>query len=388
MNPKTDLPENQPNMLLKQDGIHKVLLQTGGFGGAFGLLISILTFSRYGFEEPVYFYIPGIPLFCALIAGLAGLSNVYVDRFLLNHGLANPKKRQLIGIGLTILIAMSFGLLAAAYLGFFNLKEQLSFVITTTIIGFVLGMIVAMIDDHLWNMRQKVLTLQLENKYLAELAEKDQQLQETAKNLIIAEERNRMARELHDSVSQGIQGIIYIAHSLKQHLQPKEQQTEKILEHLLTTAEITLNELRAMIFELKPSLLEERGLVEALKLHCDLFAKRLKIKCNLSIGEIRGITPQQEIAVYRIVQEALANVQRHAGANEINVSLFQEGGYLKLVIKDDGRGFDMGNIAPGNGLANMESRCRENNGTFKIESIPDRGTTIDAVFHNSSPSSP
>lgn len=363
-----------------EENIGKVLIQTGGFGGIFGLLVTLLTFSRYGIEEPVYFYILGIPLFCASIAILAGIGNVYLDRFLRNHGLLNSKKRQLITIGLTIIIAIAVGLSTAAYFGFLNLKEQFSFIVTTIIIGFILGMAVAMIEDHLWNMRRKVLTLELENKYLAELTEKEEQLQETFKNLIIAEERNRMARELHDSVSQGIQGIIYTAHSLKEHLRPQEEQTEKILEHLFITAETTLNELRTMIFELKPSLLEERGLVEAVKLQCDLFAKRLKVKCNFTIGEISRITPQQEMAVYRIIQEALANIQQHAGADEINVNLFSEENNLKLIIKDNGKGFDLKKIKPGNGLENMESRCLENNGVFKIESIPHGGTTIEAIF--------
>jgi signal transduction histidine kinase len=237
-----------------------------------------------------------------------------------------------------------------------------------------------MIDDYLWNMRRKVLTLELENKYLAELTEKDEQLQETFKNLIIAEERNRMARELHDSVSQGIQGILYTAHSLKEHLRPKEEQTGKILEHLLITAETTLNELRTMIFELKPSLLEERGLAEAVKIQCDLFARRLKVKCNFAIGKISGITAQQEMAVYRIVQEALANIQQHAGADQINVILYMEENNLKLIIKDNGKGFDIKEVTHGNGLDNMRSRCLENNGVFSIESIPNEGTTIEAIF--------
>lgn len=380
MNPKNDLPVQQRITLRKQENIGRVLIQTGGFGGIFGLLVTLLTSSRHGFAEPTFFYILGVPLFCAIIAILAGLSNVYLDRFLQNHGLFNSKTRQLITIGLTIIIAISVGLSTAAYFGFLNLKEQFSFVVTTIIIGFILGMAVAMFDDYLWNMRRKVLTLELENKYLAELTEKEEQLQETFKNLIIAEERNRMARELHDSVSQGIQGIIYTAHSLKEHLRPKEEQTEKILEHLLITAETTLNELRTMIFELKPSLLEERGLAEAVKLQCDLFSRRLKVKCNFAIGKISGITPQQEMAVYRIIQEALANIQQHAGADEINVSLFPEGNNLKLIIKDNGKGFDFREVKHGNGLDNMESRCLENNGVFKIESIPNGGTTIEAIF--------
>lgn len=376
----TDYHENQVNILPVQDSIQKTLGLTTGLGGAFGLLITTLIFSRYGFPDSVYSYFIGIPFFCALIAGLAGLSSLYLDRILLKLGLTDLKKRGFLGIAFSILVAISVSLLLSSHFGFLDNEEQLPFIFTTFIIGLVLGMVVSIIDDRLWNMRRKVLALEMKNKYLAELAEKDRQLRETTKNLIIAEERNRMARDLHDSISQGIHGIIYSAHSLKQHLPSEAEQTEKILEHLLITAETTLDELRAMILELKPSLLKEHGLAEALKLHCELFAKRLKITCNLSISENDELTPQQEMAVYRIVQEALANIQQHAGADEINVNLFSEENNLKLIIKDNGEGFDIKEIKHGNGLDNMESRCLENNGVFKIESIPHAGTTIEAIF--------
>lgn len=376
----TDFHENQPNILPKQDSIPKVLSLTSGFGGVFGLLITILVFSLNGFQGPIFLYFLGVPIFCALIAGLAGLSSLYLDRFSKKHGLTNSKKWQFIGIVIAILLAMTFGLSTAAYFGFLNVKEQLPFILTTSIIGLVFGIVITIVDERLWNMRRKVLILELKNKYLAELAEKDHRLQETAKNLIVAEERNRMARELHDSISQGIHGIIYTSHTLKQHLHPEDQKAKAILEHLITTSETTLNELRAMILELKPSLLEERGLAEALKLHCQLFAERLKIKCLLNLDQFERATPQQEMAIYRIVQEALANIQQHAEANEVNIYLTQEGTNLKLIIKDNGKGFDMEGIKHGNGLCNMESRCQENDGTLRIKSIPDQETTIEAVF--------
>lgn len=387
MNQVRDYHENQVNILPAQDSIGKTLGLSAGLGGAFGLIITTLIFSRYGFPDSVYLYFLGIPFFCALIAGLAGLSSLYLDRILLKLGLTDSKKRNYLGIIFSILVAISVSLLLSSYFGFLDDEAQRPFILTTSVIGLVLGMVVGIIDDRLWNIRRKVLVLEMKNKYLAELAEKDQQLQETTINLIIAEERNRMARELHDSISQGIHGIIYSAHSLKQQLPQEDNITEKILEHLLTTAETTLNELRAMILELKPSLLKERGLFEALKLHCDLFAQRLKIRCDLSIGDIHGVTSRQEMAVYRIVQESLANIQQHAEADEVNLSLFQDGACLKLVIKDNGKGFDMESAQPGNGLLNMESRCRENNGSFTIKSIPGQGTRIEATFYDSASSS-
>ncbi len=375
-NQRSALPKN----LSEQDNIQKILGLTAGIGGAFGFLVTVFIFSMRGFQKPDFLYILAITPFCTLIAAFAGLFNVFLNHFLIKLGFANSKKTQFVVVALTILLAMTLGLLIAANFGLFNTKEQLPFIMATSAMGFIFGMIVTIVDERLWNMRHKILTLELENKYLTELAKKDHLLQETAKNLIIAAERNRMARELHDSVSQGIHGIIYTAHSLKQHLQPEDQKNGKILEHLITTADATLNELRTMIIELKPSLLEERGLAEAIKLHCQLVAERLKIKCTFNPDQINGATPQQEIAVYRIVQEALANIQQHAGANEVTIDLFQEGDYLKLIITDNGGGFDMKRIKHGNGLHNIESRCLENAGNLKIESIPSRGTKIEAIF--------
>ncbi len=369
---------NKESILPEQDSIKKTLLLTIGFGGAFGLIVTVFVFSMHGFPAPFLFYIAIIPLFCAFVAGLAGISSVFINRLLLKIGVLNLIKRQIIGVIIVIIIAMTIGLWSAAALGFFKFNN-LPFVLTTSVIGFIFGVVILFVDRRLWKMRQQVLTLELENKYLADLAEKDQQLQEITKNLVITEERNRLARELHDSISQGLHGIIFTLHSLRKHIQTYDDRTKEIIDHLEITADTTLSELRAMIFELKPSLLEERGLIEALNLHCELFAKRLKVKCECNVDKV-GLTPQQEMAVYRIVQEALANIQQHAGANQVLVKLFSEANRVVLHIVDNGKGFIVEEIKRGNGLDNMIARCRENAGTLKIESQPGHGTKIDAVF--------
>jgi signal transduction histidine kinase len=376
----TDYREHKSNVLPEQESVRKAFILTAGVGGSFGLLTMVIISSMYGFPAPILPYIIGIPLYCASIAGIAGISSIYISRFLLRIGIINLVTRQIIGVILVISIAMTLSLSVGVYFGFINFKDKLPIFATTAIIGFVIGLIVTLVDRRLWKMRQQVLTLEIENNYLAELTEKDQQMQKITKNLIITEERNRMARELHDSISQGIHGIIYTVHSLRQHLQTEDAKAKEILDHLEITADTTLNELRAMILELKPSLLEERGLAEALKLHCELFAKRLKIKCDLSLEKIDGMTPQQEMTVYRIVQEALANIQQYARADQVLIVLSSEGNQLKLKIQDNGEGFILEKVKRGNGLDNMEARCRENAGLLKIESKPGQGTTIEATF--------
>ncbi|HEX7713018.1 MAG TPA: sensor histidine kinase [Bacillota bacterium] len=379
MNQRTGDVKNKLNNPPERDNIRKVLPLTTGFGGFFGLVVTFLIFSMYGFPTSILPFIIGVPLFCACIAGLAGVIDIYINRFLTKIGIINSLKWQIIGIVFVILITMTLGLSIAAYFGF--IKDQVPFVATTSIIGLIFGIIVGMIDHYLWRMRQKVLTLEIENKYLAELAEKDQQVQETTKNLIIAEERNRMARDLHDSISQGIHGIVYTIHSLRQELGNGTQRTAEILDHLERTADATLSELKTMIMELKPSLMEEKGLTEAIRLNCDLLAERFGIKMDLRLDSNTGLSPGQEIALYRIIQEALANIQKHAGAKQVQVSLESgEKQQVRLMIQDDGRGFDMGQIHRGNGLNNMEARCLENHGTLKIITRPGAGTKIEARF--------
>jgi signal transduction histidine kinase len=122
-------------------------------------------------------------------------------------------------------------------------------------------------------------------------------------------------------------------------------------------------------------------LAEALKIHCDLYAQRLKVGFQIQLERITGLSPAQEMAIYRVVQEALVNIQKHAAANRVLISLTAENeNRIKLVVKDNGKGFNLELIQCGNGLDNMVSRCRENNGTFKIIAKHGAGTCIEAVF--------
>jgi signal transduction histidine kinase len=371
----------KPNSFPEHDSARRALVLTTGFGGIFGLLITIIIASMYGFPAPFLLYIAGIPIFCALIAGLVGVTSVYINRVLIKIGIVIPTVRQIIEVIVAVSIVITIGLSCTAFLGFMSFKEKLPLIATTSTTGFILGLIVSMVDYRLWKMRKQVLALEIENKYLAELAEKEQQLRETTKNLIITQERNRLARELHDSISQGIHGIIYAVHSLRQYLGAEDKKVLEILNHLEKTSDATLNELRAMILELKPSLLEERGLAETLKVHCELFAQRLKVQFQMQMERITGLSPEQEMAVYRVVQEALANIQKHSTADQIFISLTAENNnQVKLIIKDNGKGFNLELIKRGNGLDNMEIRCRENSGTFRIIAKPGAGTCIEAVF--------
>lgn len=343
------------------------------FGGIFGVVSSIIFLLIGSGSDSIILFI--IPLSSAFLAGLAGLISVLIEQILYRCGLKNK-----IYLNLTTFIILA--ILIVVILGVFIPWNQKQYLIVA-VSGCLLGAGMNFYNYRLEKMKQRVATLELENKLLGELASKDRKLQELTNHLAVVEERNRMARELHDSISQGIHGIVFAVNSLKENNQSaNNDRMIQIIHHLEKTAEATLDELRAMIMELKPAGNEERDLLQAIRVHCEIFAKRQQVELDLDLKEITNLTPSQEMAVYRVIQEALANIQRHAEASQVNIICQRvEPKKLRLIIGDNGKGFDPERIQKGNGLANMTERCRENGGYFSISSKPGAGTRIEILFH-------
>ncbi|MFW6264730.1 MAG: histidine kinase [Bacillota bacterium] len=319
-------------------------------------------------------------IFCGLISGAVGSGSYYLGDFLEKYRVANQPLQQII----VFLLAAIFvaGLILFLISRYQLIDYELNMLLLLIGVGgFFVSAIVIFIDHKVWQMRKKVLELEIENKYLEELAHKENLLEEATKNLIVTQARNRMARDLHDSISQGLHGIKYSVHSLRQRVKIDEEdaKTALVIDHLEETAEETLKELRNMIFELKPSTLEEKGLVQALKTHCELFAQRRDIVVVCEIQEIKVLSPEQELAIYRIVQEAFANIQKHSEADEVRVFLVKEEDRIILQIVDNGKGFVV-DLAKGNGLNNMKTRVSQNNGRIKIDSKQGQGTSIEVEF--------
>jgi signal transduction histidine kinase len=347
------------------------------FGGLFGIVADIV-YLLLGYPDSIIVYVL-MPFGGTILSGLAGMGGVVIERLLAKTRFAKrPFLRMIISFVILAIIVIaipSYFLIRTQ----FNTWEQYYWGAS---IGCGFGLIVAIINYQIDKMRQKVNKLETENKFLNEIATKDQQLQEAARNLMIAEERNRMARELHDSISQGIHGIIYTIHSLRKHIQTSDQKTGELVNYLENTAEATLSELRAMILELKPAIMEAHGLTEAIRLQSELFARRQHFELALDLREVKGLSPEQEMAVYRIVQESLTNIQRHSEARRIRLVFTTEpDNRVLLAIADDGKGFDVNQIHRGNGLENMAVRCRENGGSFQIHSQMGQGTRVEARFN-------
>lgn len=365
---------------LPENGKRRSFITSGLAGGAFGLVISTV-FLLMGIVDmsPIPF-VGGITLLTSSISGLSGLCGAVLDDNLQKWGLESPAIRAIV-----IFLVITFITFGTALIVISNLEwgqvpptlQQLGY--PGMFLGLVFGILVALINHRLWVIQQKVHLLRIENRYLTELAEKDHLLQEAARNMTVAEERNTMARELHDSISQGIHGIVYSLRSLRRQLGDNSH-AEEIISHLEQTTHATQQELRRMIMELTPSPLEDNSLVEALKLHCDLFSRRQQISIDLQLKYDGTLTSEQEVAVYRIVQEAMANIQQHANTRHVVISLANDQKLTRLRISDHGVGFDPASVQMGNGLVNMATRARQNNAIYKLESRPGTGTVIEVDF--------
>lgn len=352
-------------------------------GALFGLVISFVFLGSVDTHISPGLFILGLTVMAGLFSGLAGIGAAFLEKLLSNWGLQQPHLRALISFCAVALLTVAITYFAMVRFGALPSGAGLQrYTIWGLLSGLGFGAVFAMYSFRSEMSRQKVLLLEMENRHLAELADREKLLQEAARNLAVMEERNRLARELHDSIAQGMHGIIYSLHSLRNVLAENEP-GRAILTHLEETANSTLNELRHLVMELSPSSLDEHGLGEALRLHCDLFARRQPAKVHLHINYNGGLSPDQELALYRIAQEALANVQQHAGASRVDVVLNDDGTAVRLTVCDDGRGFAAAAAASasagGHGLGNMATRSRQSGGRLQIESGSGKGTTISVV---------
>jgi signal transduction histidine kinase len=191
------------------------------------------------------------------------------------------------------------------------------------------------------------------------------------------EERQRLARELHDSVSQALYGIALGAKTARKLVDQNPERAADPLEYVLSLAEAGLAEMRALIFELRPESLENEGLVAALEKQAAALRARHEIRVQTILCEEPGASPETKEALYRIAQEALHNTVKHARAKNSKIRVECDPDTIILEISDDGVGFDTGGDFPGHlGLHSMRERAEGLGGTLKVESAPGEGTRI------------
>jgi nitrate/nitrite-specific signal transduction histidine kinase len=204
-------------------------------------------------------------------------------------------------------------------------------------------------------------------------------LYERSQSLAVLEERQRLARELHDSLTQALYSTSLFAEAARREMNAGDPElVHDYLDQLTETAQQALKQMRLLVYELRPAALDREGLVGALSERLRLVERRLGIETHLGLdGEIE-LAPHEEEALYRIAEEALNNALKHADASSVSVLLEVVGHGLRLAVTDDGRGFDPHGAHDGGGmgLSTMRERAQGVGAELSIVSSPGRGTTV------------
>jgi two-component system sensor histidine kinase UhpB len=195
------------------------------------------------------------------------------------------------------------------------------------------------------------------------------------------EERRRLARDLHDEVNQALTAILLRLEALAQETPPERAPEVVELKRLVNQA---MDELLNLARQLRPSALDDHGLVAALETQLKRFSARSGIEARLdTAGDPHELPDVVQTAIYRVAQEALTNVTRHAGATIVELALAERDGGVELRVSDDGSGFDPAVLphatsSPGGGLGlvGMAERARLVGGELDVRSAPGGGTTI------------
>jgi signal transduction histidine kinase len=213
----------------------------------------------------------------------------------------------------------------------------------------------------------------------AAIAIENARLHERSRELSIIEERNRLARELHDAVSQKLFGVVLTAESAATLADRDPAAAQEQLTRLGALAREAQEELRSLIDELRPPSPAAEGLATALRKHVAVLRRVFGTDVELRVKGSPRLEPGAEGEVFRIAQEALQNALRHAHAGRVEVRLAAENGRVGLAVSDDGVGFEASDPdlrARRLGLTSMEERARAVGGRLSIESAPGAGTTV------------
>jgi len=235
-------------------------------------------------------------------------------------------------------------------------------------------------------LQQARLYEQIQN-YAAELeqrvTERTAELEHQYRRQAVLEERQRLARDLHDVVSQTLFSASVIAETLPRLWERNPEGVRQCLQDLQRLTRGALAEMRTLLLELRPKAVEENVLDDLLGQLIEGFSGRTKTSVTLQIEGRRALSPKVRETLFRIAQEALNNVVKHARAHHVQVSLHNQPAQAKLVVRDDGQGFDPNHIPAGHmGLDIMRERAEAIGAKLFITSQPDQGTEVKVIWRN------
>ncbi|MGW5739711.1 MULTISPECIES: GAF domain-containing sensor histidine kinase [Streptomyces] len=214
----------------------------------------------------------------------------------------------------------------------------------------------------------------------AAIALTNARLYERSRELTIAEERSRLAHELHDAVSQKLFSLRLTAQAAAALVDRDPARAKGELQQVAVLAAEAADELRAAVVELRPAALDEDGLVATLRTHTQVLDRAHSAAVTFESHAVRALPAAQEEAMLRVAQEALHNALRHSGAERVRVTLVRRGTGAVLSVSDDGCGFEPREIRRAGrhlGLVSMRDRAGGVGGRLTVESEPGKGTTIE-----------
>ena len=224
----------------------------------------------------------------------------------------------------------------------------------------------------------------------AAIAIENARLHERSRELSTVEERKRLARELHDSVTQTLFSIGLTAEAAAELVESDPARARRELENLQELTRAAMQEMRSLIFELRPAELETEGLAAALRKHVEVLRRLHQQEIEVEVEGERRLPPDVEKGLLRIAQEALGNALRHAGATRVALSLASHDSRVAIRVADDGCGFDPEEAQTRSrrlGLTSMRERAEALGGTLAIDSRPGQGTTVTVEVSGGRPDS-
>ncbi|MEV5018595.1 GAF domain-containing sensor histidine kinase [Streptomyces sp. NPDC053780] len=214
----------------------------------------------------------------------------------------------------------------------------------------------------------------------AAIALTNARLYERSRELTIAEERSRLAHELHDAVSQKLFSLRLTAQAATALVDRDPARAKGELQQVAALAAEAADELRAAVVELRPAALEEDGLVATLRTQIQVLDRAHTARVTFAGHGVKALPAAQEEAMLRVAQEALHNALRHSGAARVDVTLHRRGTGAVLRVTDDGSGFDPRTVRRAGrhlGLVSMRDRANGTGGRLTVQSAPGQGTTIE-----------
>ena len=228
------------------------------------------------------------------------------------------------------------------------------------------------------------LILRLERQtrqHLDEVTKARADLRELSAKLVDAQEQERksISRELHDAVGQSLSAVLFELRNLAATLPDKPESLREYVDSIRRQVEVSVGMLRNMALLLRPSMLDDLGLVPALEWQARDVSRRTGILINIAADELpEDLSDDQKTCIFRIVQEALNNVTKHAEARSVRITVRLTGGSIELSVHDDGKGFEVSGHK-GLGLIGIQERVGNLSGSLRVESSPGRGTLLAAT---------